>query len=160
MTAQLTIPQTDLHVVETLPFTALVFTTRATLPTLAKHGHVPEELYTEADRLGLVPAGPLQYIYTGVMGSESAEFGLEIVLPIGPTTVKPFGFRLKTFEPFRCVSYTYAGSWGEFMPMYDALFATFNRGGYRTDNRLREVYTVIDMKNPANCVTDIQIGLI
>lgn len=160
MTTQSEIPADALLVKETEPFTALTFTTRATLRTMQQHSHVPERLYAEAERLGTTPGGPIQYVYTGASGDETNEFLLEIALPVSGFLGQPDGFTLKTFEPFRCVSYTFAGPWNEFMTMYDALFAAFYQQGYQTDQRVREVYTVVDMENPTNCVTDIQIGLV
>ena len=160
MTAQLTIPRNALSESETVPFTALTFTTRVTLQTLHIYQHVPQELCTEAERLGLTPTGPIQYVYTDVTGDGINEFGLEIALPVRQTDEKPFGFSYKVFGSFRCLSYTFSGPWNELITAYDALFATINQAGYQTNNRVREVYTVVDLAEPENCVTVIQIGLI
>lgn len=160
MTMQLEVPENALTDKETQPFTALCFTTRTTLQMMATHQHVPQELYSEAERLGLTPAGPVQYIYTDVTGNETSEFGLEIALPVATTDERPFGFTYKTFGSFRCVSYTFVGPWSEFMAVYDLLFDTFHQVGYHTDGRLREVYSIVDVNNPESCVTEIQIGLV
>ncbi|KAB7732687.1 GyrI-like domain-containing protein [Rudanella paleaurantiibacter] len=159
MTTQLTIPATALSVAETLPFTALAFKTRATLPTITQYDPVPEQLFEEAARLGLQPAGPIQFIYTGVTGDETVPFDLEIALPVSGEPTGSSAFVLKTFDAFRHVNYTFVGPWAELMPMYDVLFATLYREGYKPDNRLREVYTIPDFEIPENCVTNIQVGL-
>lgn len=150
----------SLSVATTVPFMALTFSTRATLLTLNQHNHVPGELYTEAEQLGLTPTGPIQYIYAGVSGDETNEFGLEIVLPVAHTQAKPFGFSLKTFAPFRCVSYEYTGPWDELPAVYDALFPAFYQAGHKYNGHIREVYTATDFDNPNNHVTEIQVGLV
>ncbi|GAB2607197.1 GyrI-like domain-containing protein [Spirosoma areae] len=161
MTTQLSIPSTALSVEETQLFTALCFTTRATLRTLSQHAPgVAENLYSEASRLGLDITGPIQWIYTGVNGDATAEFQLEIVLPISQPGKQSDHFLYKTFPSFRCTSYTYAGPWSDFSELYDALFGQFYRAGYQNDGRLREIYSIVDFENPAKCVTEIQIGLV
>ena len=160
MTTQVEISQNALLVKETGPFTALCFTTQATLQTIEQYNGVPEQLYVEAERLGVQPTGPIQYVYTGVNGDETNEFRLEIALPVQETAGAPNGLAYKTFEPFRCVSYTYRGAWDTFMAVYDALFAQFHRHGYQTDGRVREVYAVVDFEDRDNCVTEFQIGLV
>lgn len=159
MTAQLTIPVGALSIIETKPFNALTYATQATLRDLNGLNAIPGELYQEAERLGLIPTGAIQYIYEGVNGDETNVFRLEIALPVDAVEIESEKFTLKTFAPFHCVSYTFAGPWDSFMAMYDALFAAFYQAGYTTDRRVREVYNVADFENPENCVTDIQIGL-
>jgi effector-binding domain-containing protein len=161
MTSQLIIPVSALSVIETKPFNALTYTTQTTLRTISDFNPIPEKLYEEAERLALIPAGAIQYIYTGVNGDETNEFQLEIALPVEAAEIQSDKFALKTFESFRCVSYTFSGPWDAFMVMYDALFGAFYQAGYQTDSakRVREVYNVVDFETPENCVTDILIGV-
>ena len=161
MTTQLNIPEKALSVKEVPPFTALCFTTYATLPTLSQHAYgIAENLHREADRIGLDITGPIQWIYTGVNGDETNEFQLDIALPIRQPGAEPDQFSYRVFPAFRCATYTYTGPWGDFLQLYDALFAQLYRDGYQNDGRVREVYTVIDSQNPENCVTDVQIALV
>lgn len=160
MTTQLSIPENALSEKETQSFTALCFTTHATLSTLSQYiAGVAENLHCEATRLNLEIAGPIQWIYTGVNGDETNEFQLEIVLPVSQPVTESATFPYKAFPAFRCLSYTHTGSWSEFGEVYDALFGQLYRDGYQNDGYVREVYTVIDFENPALCVTEIQIGL-
>ncbi|RIV22324.1 AraC family transcriptional regulator [Fibrisoma montanum] len=160
MTTQQQIAEDALLVKEVQPFTGLCFTTRATLPQLSRYYKtVAEDLYTEAARLSLDINGPVQWIYTGVNGDPANEFQLEIVLPIRQAGAEPTGFTYRTFEPFRCLSYTHTGNWNELMGVYDALFPALHGMGYQNDGRVREVYVVIDFENPANNVTELQIHL-
>lgn len=160
MTTQQTITENALLVKETEPFMALTFTTNATLKTLAAQSHVPENLYDEADRLGLTVGGPVQYIYTGVGGDGNIPFRLDIALPIHQRVAIPFAFSYQPFPSFRCLSYTHFGSWDDFPEIYDALFTQFRRARYQNDGRIREVYMAVDNENRENCVTEIQIGIV
>ena len=160
MTTQLSIPENALQIKETQPFTALCFTTRATLKTLSQHiQHVAEDLYVEANRLGLDITGPIQWVYTGVNGDETNEFQLEIVLPVRQPGAPSNQFTYQVFPSFRCLTYTHTGAWSDFGELYDTLFAQLYRDGYQNDGRVREIYAVMDFDNLANCVTELQIGL-
>lgn len=161
MTTQLSIPQNALRLKEVPSFTGLCFTTRATLPTLSQYvPGVAQNLYQEATRLGLDIAGPIQWIYTGVNGDITNEFQLKIVLPVNQPGGQPDDFRYQVFPAFRCAAYTHTGPWSDFGELYDALFAQLYMNGYQNDGRVREIYTIIDFENPANCVTEIQIALV
>lgn len=159
MTTPETITDLTLAVKDVAPFTALSFSTKTTLRDLNQHNYVPETLYNEANRLGLNPTGPIQYIYTDATGDPSRVFQLDIALPVDQAKGEPDGFSFTTFRDFHCVSYTHTGSWSEFPELYDNLFAKFRQDAYQGGNFVREVYRVVDVENPANCVTDIQIGL-
>ena len=161
MTTQLEIPEKALQIKETKPFTALCFTTRTSLSTLSQYVFtVAEDLYREANRLGLEVSGPIQWIYTGVNGDETNEFSLDIVLPISQPGSQSDRFRYQIFPSFRCACYTFTGPWSEFGMLYDLLFSQLYRDGYQNDGYVREVYTVIDLENPALCVTEIQIKVL
>ncbi len=160
MTTQLSIPENALSEKETQPFTALCFTTRATLLTLSQHiAGVAEDLHREAAQLNLEITGPIQWIYTGVNSDETNEFQLEIVLPVSQPRTESSKFSYKVFPAFRCLSYTYTGSWSDLGDLYGLLFPQLYRDGYQGDGYVREIYAVIDFQNPALCVTEIQIGL-
>jgi predicted transcriptional regulator YdeE len=161
MTTQLIIPEQALQIKETKAFTALCFTTRATLLPLSEYAPgVGQALHREASRLGLDVCGSIQWIYIGVNGDETNEFQLEIVLPIRQPGLLSTQFTYATFPSFRCACYAYQGAWSDLGQVYDELFAQLYRSGYQNDGYVREVYDVVDLENQANCVTDIQIGLV
>ncbi|QMW02015.1 GyrI-like domain-containing protein [Spirosoma foliorum] len=160
MTTQLTLPENALSEKETQPFTALTFTTRTTLQTLSQYAPgVAMELYKEASLLNLDVAGPIQWIYTDATGDVTKEFQLEIVLPIQQPGEKSDRFSYQVYPAFRCLSYTHTGPWSDFGELYDALFGQFHRDGHQANGLVREVYTVVDLEQMENCVTEIQIGL-
>lgn len=161
MTIQETAPVINLHVKEVNPFSALCFTTRTTLPALSEHhSTVASDLYSEATRLNLDITGPIQWVYTGVSGDVTNEFRLDIVLPIRQPESQPNGFSYQVLGAFRCASYSYKGAWSELSTIYAVLFPQFYQCGYQNDGRIREIYTTIDLQNPANCVTEIQLAII
>ncbi|WP_093826246.1 GyrI-like domain-containing protein [Spirosoma endophyticum] len=161
MTTQLSILENALQVTEIPAFTALTFTTCATLLTLSQHvGGVAENLHYEAARLNLDVTGPIQWVYTGVNGDETNEFQLEIALPINQPDRPSAQFTYQVFPSFRCVSYNYTGPWSDLGELYTVLFAQLYRDGYQSDGRIREVYSKVDFENMANCVTEIQIAII
>jgi effector-binding domain-containing protein len=159
MTIQETASGLDLLVKDVAPFTSLSFTTQTTLQQLNQYNYIPEKLCNEASRLGLIPAGPIQYIYTDVNGDPTNVFQLTIALPVEQVKGEPDGFSFTTFREFHCLSYNHVGSWSEFPELYDNLFAKFHQDGYQGGSLVREVYTIVDFENPENCVTEIQIGL-
>ncbi|GAB4042346.1 GyrI-like domain-containing protein [Spirosoma jeollabukense] len=161
MTTHLSIPENALQLLEIPAFTALTFTTRATLLTLSQHiGGVAENLHHEASRLNLDVTGPIQWVYTGVNGDETNEFQLEIVLPISQPGNPSDQFTYQAFPTFRCASYWYTGTCSGMGELYKVLFSQLYREGYQNDGRVREVYSKVDFDNPANCVTEIQIALV
>ncbi len=159
MTATIEIPEKPLSDKEITPFTALCFTTFTTLATLSEWNHVVGELYIEAARLGLTPAGPIQYVYVGVTGDAYNEFQLDIALPIVVPAESAGTFSYKTFAEFRCAAYTHTGAWADLSAVYDALFGQLYGSGHRNDGHIREVYAYINKNQPETCVTEIQIGL-
>jgi predicted transcriptional regulator YdeE len=161
MLTQVEITARDLQAKETAPFTALGLTTRATLRTLSRHAaNVPPALHAEILRLGLDITGPMQWLYTGVNGDETNEFTLDIVVPVRAAVGEPDGFTFREIPAFSCLSYTHLGPWSEFPAMYDVLFAEIYRGRHRVNDLVREVYKRVDLENPTQCITDIQVGLV
>lgn len=161
MTTQLKIFEKALQFKEANPFTAICFTTQATLSTLSQHAvTIAENLYREANRLSLEVSGPIQWIYTGVNGDETNEFTLDIALPISQPGGQSDKFSYQTFPSFRCAFYTHTGPWRDFGMLYDLLFSQLYRDGYQNDGYVREVYTVIDLENPSLCITEIQIKVL
>lgn len=150
-----------LSIIDVPAFRALCFVTQATLPQVPHLGYVPQQLYADATRLGLTITGPIQYLYEGVSGDETAEFRLTIALPIQepePGTLSD-GFAFATIPAFRAVTFTYTGAWDTFMPLYDALFQAFYAQGYAYSGNVRERYTLVDLEQPERCVTEFLIGI-
>jgi DNA gyrase inhibitor GyrI len=161
MTTERTIAAEDLRPVEIAPFPALTVSLRATLPTVVEHAMPADEaLRAEAARLGLDPETPTQWIYTGINGDPANEFQLDIALPVPAPLGEPaVGFHYETLPAYRCVEYTFTGPWSDFGAVYDVLFPKLHEAGYRHNHRIREVYRVVDLEHPEQCVTDFQIGV-
>lgn len=143
------------------PFLALTIALRTSLPALVEKGSAANrQLCAEAVRLGLNAALPTQWQYSSFSGHPDDDFDLEIALPILSTVSGTPGsaFTVRYVPAFRCVQYAYTGSWNTLGEVYEALFTQFYAADRVYDGRVREIYRVVDRTNPANCVTDIQIG--
>lgn len=162
MTTTLTLPDNALTITDTAPFTALTSSLRASLATLSERGAATmQHLRAEAIRLSLDTSIASQWIYTGISGHPDDEFDLEIALPITSAVTGTPGpsFAVRHVPTFHCAQYTYTGSWRNLGDVYDALFKQFYAAEHVYDGRVREIYRVVDMENPDNCVTDIQLGI-
>lgn len=142
------------------PFTALVSSLRTTLKRLHECEPVMQALYGEAARLNLTINGPSQWHYTGASGDDDQEFQLDVVLPIQQTGAPSEVCSYKELPGFSCVSHVYTGPWTDMPAVYDRVFAQFYRDGYTEGNIVREIHTVVDMNDPAKCVTEVQVGII
>lgn len=162
MTTTISVPDNALTITETTPFRALTTRLRADLTTLFELGvPVDSQVRAQATRLGLDASVPTQWLYTGMSGHPDDDFDLDIVLPISTSAPITPGDSLtvKDVPAFRCAQYTYTGSWRHLGGIYDALFGQFYAADLVYDGRVREIYRVVDLQNPDNCVTDIQIGI-
>lgn len=85
---------------------------------------------------------------------------LEIALPVPAPLGEPAnGFQYQDFPAYGCVQYSFTGPWSDFPALYEVLFPQFYRAGHRHDGRIREVYRVVDLEQPDQCVTDFRLGL-
>lgn len=146
---------------KTMPsFQALIFTTRTTLPQLGKYAiTVAHDLYQEAARQGLLPAGPLQWIYTGADGKPATEFTLEIALPVMGTLSKPSVFDCRMLPPFSCATMLHQGGWEHLYESYDRLIDDVRSNGWQLTGVCREQYLLIDPQQPAQQLTEVQVGI-
>lgn len=158
MTTNVQIPAHALTPKIVAPFVALCYMTRTTLNRLAEQGGKSADLYAEAQRLGLTPSGPSQWLYVGASGDDNQEFELNILLPVQQIGVPSTAFSYKELPTFSCVTYEHRGAWREMPAVYDQLFEQFYRDGYSEGNIVREVYHVVDLEHPEQCVTEVQIS--
>ncbi|MFT3676203.1 MAG: GyrI-like domain-containing protein [Chitinophagaceae bacterium] len=147
---------------KTMPsLTALVFSTQTTLSDLGKHViTVARDLYQEAARQGLMPAAPMQWIYTGADGKPDTVFTLEIALPVMGKLTQPSVFDFRKLPEFTGFATMHQGPWEHLYETYDRLIDEIKSTGQQMSGVCREQYLLIDMEYPAHNVTEVQIGIV
>ncbi|PRY41873.1 GyrI-like small molecule binding protein [Spirosoma oryzae] len=160
MTTEAQSPSIILALKTVPPFLAIVSSVRVTLKRLNECVPVMQSLYAEAARLGLTITGPSQWHYIGASGDDNQEFQLDVVLPIQHAGPPSETFVYNELPAFSCVSHAHTGAWSDMPAVYDQLFSQFYRDGYSEGTVVREVHIVADLEQPAQCVTEVQIGIV
>lgn len=148
---------------EVQPFTVFYHTQKTTLAQLTQlTQQVPEQVYTEADKLNLTITGPMYWVYDGIDGKFDTEFTLEIAVPVEVNTVNecPPNFGVKQLEPYTCASVIHKGAWGDMMYTYDNLVEEIEKAGRTLNGKSREVYMQVQGPSSPNNVTEIQLGIV
>jgi len=142
------------------PIPVIYFSTRATLRTISKHvGTVAEKLYVEAAKSGLLPTGPIQWIYIGADGRPDTEFTLEIALPIRGIVPPTASFPHKELPEFECASFLHHGEWDHLFETYDRAVDEVVASGKQLNGYCREQYVYMDFKSPVHNLTEVQLGI-
>ncbi|HWB94365.1 MAG TPA: GyrI-like domain-containing protein [Puia sp.] len=147
--------------IRTHPYMTVLYSTRqATLKELPSFsGSVVRELYRYVADLDLLVCGPQYCFYYGVDGRPETKFTLEVALPVQgniPTAVLPY---FKRIPAFRCLVSRFDGPWEGIAEEYQRMLQ------YISDNQLKmsgiyaESFLHIDFDDPANQITEIQIGI-
>ena len=131
----------------------------ATLNTLKTDvGNVPEDLYTEAGKAGLQPAGPQHWVYIGADENRDTQFSLDMGLPVqGDGTSDKY--QVKELPALKCATTIHEGSWDNFAATYEKLIGEVMAKGLKMTNECREVYLNVDMENPEKNITEVQVGI-
>lgn len=132
-------------------------TTLKQLPSFA--GTVIRDLYRYVADLDLLVCGPQYWFYYGVDGREDTRFTLEVALPVQgkiPTAVLPF---FKQIPAFRCLSSRYEGPWEGIAEEYRRMLQHIKDNQLNMNGIYAESFLHIDFDEPANQITEIQIGL-
>ena len=122
-------------------------------------GTVMRDLYRYVTDLDLLVCGPQYWFYYGLDGRPDTKFTLEIALPVQgkiPTAVLPF---FKHIPAFRCLSSRHEGPWGGLAEEYRRMLQHINDNELKMNGIYAESFLHIDFDEPANQITEIQIGL-
>lgn len=142
------------------PQQVLYGTYTTTLNTIQEHvGTTPLDIYSTAAQHQLLPAGPQQWIYTGMTTDRDAAFTLEIALPVNGTAT-PDKYNIKELPQFKCAATIHKGSWDNLGSIYEQLIGQILQQGLQMTGIFREMYVVVDMAKPENNVTEVQAGII
>jgi effector-binding domain-containing protein len=147
--------------IRTHPYMTVLYSTRqATLSDLPTYsGTVVRELYKYVADLDLLVCGPQYWFYYGVDGRPETKFTLEIALPVQgkiPTAVLPY---FKRIPAFRCLSSRYEGPWEGIAEEYQRMLQYISDKELKMSGIYTESFLHIDFDDPANQITEIQIGI-
>jgi effector-binding domain-containing protein len=109
--------------------------------------------------LDLLVCGPQYWFYYGVDGRPETKFTLEIALPVQgkiPTAVLPY---FKRIPAFRCLSSRYEGPWEGIAEEYQRMLQYISDKELKMSGIYTESFLHIDFDDPANQITEIQIGI-
>lgn len=142
------------------PMTVLKFTMQTTMATFLQDiGDIPCKIEAKITELGLTPTGPHTWVYSGCDGCEGSPFMLDICVPVDQKKGDAGMFSFDVLPEFDCVSTDYPGPWSELAKAYETFIPEVTKNGFTMSGVGREVYRVCDFENPANCITEIQIGV-
>ena len=144
----------------TPPVKVMFFTTRTSLEELESFVlKVAEQLYAEIARQKLIPTGPQYWTYHGLDGKPDTVFTLEICVPVSKAPVEESIFLYKELGTFKCVSILHNGSWDDLAQVYGSAIKNIFAQQKQMNGFCRELYINIDMENPGNNITEVQIGI-
>lgn len=140
--------------------TVLYSTRQAKLKDLPSFsGTIVRDLYRYVADLDLLVCGPQYWFYYGVDGKRDSRFTLEVALPVNgkiPTAVLPY---FKRVPAFRCLSSRYEGPWEGLAGEYHNMLQYIKDNQLEMNGMYAESFLHIDFDDPANQITEIQIGL-
>lgn len=143
------------------PVKVLSATIRTSLQNIQKDsGNTPERLYEVAGKMGLIPTGGQIWRYMGADGNKETIFTLEMGLPVSGMPVgSTDGFSIGETPGFKYISTIHKGAWDNLYETYGRIIAELRANGLNMTQECREIYTTVDMEQPANNVTEVQIGV-
>ncbi len=142
------------------PRTVLVFTAETTLrqaPSFA--GIIAARLYATAAAGGVLPTGPINWVYTGADGKPDTVFILEICLPVDRIPDDIGEFQYKTLPSFTCIEVLHEGRWQELPHAYEKAMAIVSGEKKLPNGISREEYIHMDFGEGHNNVTLVQVGI-
>jgi len=137
------------------------YATRTTLNKINEVANAEIGPFMEAmNRLGLQPAGPMEFLYWDCTSDMDKIFDLEIAMPVN-TVVELANkkYRFRSAEAFKCLSLVYHGDISKIDNAYEMLFGHIGQNHLKTTNHIREVYEHYIDLHAAENITEIQIGL-
>ncbi|MFA9392712.1 MAG: GyrI-like domain-containing protein [Prolixibacteraceae bacterium] len=136
----------------------LMYSMKSTLATIATDpGTIPMEIMQKAEELGLEITGPQIWQYRNVDGNPNSIIDVDICVPIKAAKGDPGKFKFDVLPQVTCISELHKGAYAELTNTYKRIFGEMSRKGIMMGTASREVYTVMDMENQDNCITEIQV---
>jgi effector-binding domain-containing protein len=136
--------------------TVLYSSHRTTLKELQQLGPVSKEVYREAANHSFV-SGPVYWIYRGADGNPATVLTLEIAVPI-QGFFNSSKFEIKQLPPFKAVVHRHEGSWEQLAASYGQIMQFVESNRIPIKDEFREIFINIDFQQPANNITEVQVG--
>jgi len=148
--------------IETInPMHVLYFSAETKINDLAQYvGVIGERLKKDAATQNLTITGDQCWMYYDYKGNPEQLFTLEIAFPIETLPDNYTGeFAVKTLAAFKCVTTIHKGHWLQIPDTYGKLMSYMQENNIVPTTNSRETYTVVDMENTENSITQIQLGI-
>lgn len=136
----------------------LLISIESTLATIAADaGNLPMEIMHKTEVLGLDVTGPQIWQYRNVDGNPNTTIDIDICVPIKEAKGDPGKFKFEVLPPITCISEIHKGAYDQLTNTYNRIFGEMSRKGIMMGTASREVYSVMDMENPENNITEVQV---
>jgi|GEM_PF-1280169 len=123
-------------------------------------GELPEKLAGDLVSQGIMPTGPMQFLYAGMSEDPEASFQLRIALPVSKANAERYEgpHKVSRLEPFQFVESVLYGDIAELEnKAYDPLIGEIHKAGLTMTGAGREVYQNFDGPDSADNETRVQI---
>lgn len=125
-------------------------------------GELPDKLSADLIPAGILPTGPMMFLYDGVTPDPHKEFDLRIGLPVSTDDAARYKGPYKSYrlEPFHFVETVLHGDVAQLGPnAYEPLLSNIGKTGLKMTGFSREVYqNFVDLDSDDN-ETRVQIGV-
>ncbi|MGF6926254.1 putative intracellular protease/amidase [Chitinophaga sp. W2I13] len=118
-----------------------------------------KDVYREAINAGLEICGAPEWHYRNFDGKPDTVFTLDIGLPVTAVQTVTAPWQCETLPAFNCVSMQHKGPWEQLITTYGQLFTGIGILGMEVTGYTREQYLRYNFEQPAQNITNIQIGL-
>lgn len=118
-----------------------------------------ENLYEEAEKIGLKEVAPMQFVYYGCDDKFDTKFTLEIALIIDEERAYNGKYRFKELEAFKCASTIHKGNVNDLSKTYEKFMPELLKSGKSITDHSREVYHNYIKEDSPDNITEIQIGI-
>jgi len=143
--------------------TVIAMALRTTLAKINEDvAELPNQLSADLIPAGLLPTGPMMFLYDGLTPDPHEEFDLRIGLPVSKDDAARYKGPYKSYrlEPFQFVETVLHGDIAQLGPdAYEPLLANIGKAGMKMTGFSREVYQNFVDLDAADNETRVQIGV-
>lgn len=140
---------------------ALTFTLETTLKNMMEDvANIPNEITEKVNSLGLEPAGPQVWLYTGCDGNPEKPFELTIAQPVNSAKGYPGKFKFTELPASKVITTMHRGSWNTLHETYMQMLAGVEKQNLNYAGRSREIYHQFDFENESSNITEVQIEIL